>query len=439
MKRRLIGLAAGLVVLALAGYYVVQWQLKRSVDTLIEGLFFTEVKYQDAAIDLGGDIQLERLDVFFPLPQFAVEIDTIRVSTGSLWRSLSLRRDLQAGQWPEQLQLRINGLAFNIDRSLATYLGEFYQPDLLAEVTALGCGRFNALGPQQFYDMGFQSLTLDLGVGYEFAAERDELLASFDLFVDGMTHVRLEQTAVGVAKLLANPLAGLLNLGSTDFSVVDLKFELIDQGYNNRLLEFCAMNSGMEVAEWLSLHLSMVAEVFNSLQITTNIDLMSVYADLTDVRARTSIQLQPMAGFNLANLPFYDSVELIKLLDLNLQINDQPVRITEFSWNPENIAQLDLAKIRRDFRVSLPSEPGSLTAPEAASRERILLEIGEDQLEQYLNRTILVTRDDQETFSGELVAVQPEQIVVRSRFGTGYSDLPLRRSELISVKLYPED
>ncbi|EAR07649.1 hypothetical protein [Reinekea blandensis] len=441
MKKFLAVVLVGGLLAVVAGYFGMQWRVQKVADDVLSSLFFVDASYQDVGIDLNGNINVNNLEIFVPATQTNISIAGIRFSTGSLLNTVLLEKRFNDGKLPENLSLTINSFSAPLDRSMMSSLDAFYEPDVASQIQALGCGRTVAFGPEALYDMGLGYLTFDLTMGYQYNPGSDELTSTTDLYIDGVSNLRMDQTYIGFGSVMSDYRNVLTGFNPESLTPVSLSVDLVDLGFNALRNDYCAEQAGLSVAEWQDLHLGMVAEAMDQVGLSSDVDLLKLYSDLTAQRVRASLSLRPLPGFNMADLAFYDTAQLLNVLDLVLVVNNEEVAVSELSWTDGGLENLDLAELRRAFRVGTEDEVSTTaeSSEPASSPRRILTEVPVSSLEQHVNRNILIERRDGQTFSGELIQVNGNRVVIRTRFSSGYTDLPLNRSEFSTAKLYPED
>lgn len=442
MKKFLAVVLVGGLVAVVAAYFGMQWRVQKVADDALGSLFFVDATYQDIGIDLNGDISIRNLELFIPATQSNIDIARISLSTGGLMNTLLMERRLQEGQLPEELNLEISSFSAPLDPTLMSSVDDMYSPDLFSQIQALGCGRTVAFGPEALYEMGIQYLTFDLTMGYRYDISTDELISTTDFYLDGVTNVRIDQTYRGLGEVIADYRNVLTGFNPESLTPVSVALEYVDLGFNAMRNNYCAEQAGLSVPEWQDLHLGMVSESIDQVGLESNVDLLKLYADLTAQRARASFSLRPLPGFSMADLEFYDTAQLLDVLDLILVVNSEEVSITDMTWAEGGLNRLDLAELRRAFRVGPETDSSNEDTEEsnqASSPRRIMTTVPISSLEQHVNRDILIERLDGKTFSGELIQVTGNRVVVRTRFASGYTDLPLNRSEFAEVKLYPEN
>jgi hypothetical protein len=51
---------------------------------------------------------------------------------------------------------------------------------------------------------------------------------------------------------------------------------------------------------------------------------------------------------------------------------------------------------------------------------------------------VQLEREDGQRFTGQLTEVTAERVVIRTRFKSGFTDLPIARAAIRAVKVYPD-
>ena len=439
MKKLLLILVGGFVVVTGASYFIMQWKVKDSIDQLFASLFFVDASYDNATLDINGQIIVSGIELFIPSNQITVEIGSVSLAPGGLMAALAMDKDFENGKIPDSLALKITGFSMNIDSQVIDALESVYEPGMAEQVFALGCGEYLSLGPKQLFDLGLRTLSFDLSLGYNFNLPSDQLTSNIELYLDGIGHLIVDQTYIGFAPVMQNYKSALTSFDPSKIIPIDLDVQYVDLGYNGKVHEFCAKSSELSKSEWLKLNRSMFAAVLDDVEFESDLDAIKLYSDVMDERSRINLNMRPLPSFKMEDMAFYDMSQLIELLELTLIVNNESVDVSSLTWNQAKLAALDLATIRKKFQVGPKVEVVAIEAEQRNSSERILTAVPASTLEQHLHRNVYLERKDGKTFSGELLSVTRDRIVVRTRLGSGYTDLPLIRKELASVKLYPEN
>jgi hypothetical protein len=438
MKKLLLVLLAALLVIAAVSYIGLQWQVRTSVDKLFRSLSLLDGRYETVSVDLRGQISITRIAMDLPGGAGSVSIGQVGLATSGLLETLMLHRNLKAGRLPKAITLKLDGFAIRLPAPTLGRAG-MGQSDWLRELTTLGCGRFVSLGAQQYSELGLHNLTFDLLAAYTFDPSNDELISTLDLYMDGMGQIILDQTTIGLEPLMQNVNIARAGFDPSTVSTASLRLVYSDLGYNQKIGDYCARASGLTRPEWDDLHAWMVQSVFNQIELSGDFDIMSLYQGLRADRARLEVNLRPLPGFSLGDLQYYTIADLIELIDLSIVLNDSPVAITELDWNQDRLATLNLSAVRKAFRVG-PDEStqGAVETNASTRRDRILTEIALTDLGSYRMRTVQLEREDGQRFTGQLMEVTAERVVIRTRFNSGFTDLPIARAVIRAVKIYPD-
>lgn len=438
MKKLLTVLLSALLVIAAVSYVGLQWRVRTSVDSLFRSLSPVAGRYDTVSVDLRGHITIQRIAMDLPGAAGSVSIGQMALATSGLFETLTLRRNLNAGRLPQALTLKIDGVAIRLPAPTLDRAGAA-QGDWLSELATLGCGRFVSLGAQQYYELGLQNTTFDLLAGYTFDASNDEFTSTLDIYVDGLGHITLDQTAMGLAPLMQNFTTARAGFDPATIGTANLHLRYTDLGYNQKVGDFCARASGLTRPDWDDLHASMVQSVFEQIELSGDFDILSLYQSLRADRAQLDISLRPLPGFSLGDVQYYNMADLIELVDLSVVLNDNPLAITELDWNQDRLAALNLSAVRKRFRVGPDESAQGAVETSASTRpDRILTDIALTDLAQYLQRNVQLEREDGQRFTGQLTEVTAERVVIRTRFKSGFTDLPNARAAIRAVKVYPD-
>lgn len=441
MKKFFLTLLIGIGVAAGASYFGMQWKAQKSVEEFFSSMPFVEASYDSVKVSLEGELIVDDISLFVPLSQTTVDVGSVSIATGSLVNAMKMERDLQDGRLPTQLKLSINEFSVDIDPAFVSVMDESYESDVFSEVVALGCGRFASLGPQQLYDMGFRNLTFDLAVGYEYDMYTDVMVSTIDLYLDGIGNLTMDQTVMGMSGIIENYKSAAFGFDPADISTTEVHVHYADLGYVARQADFCARSAGMERKEWQQLNVSMFASLLEQIDFKADFDALNLYSKITSERARVDIHLRPITGFTAADFQLYSVPDLVKMLDFSLTVNDSEIKVGDISWDEDKWKHLQLADIRKEYRVGPQPEAEQASAEvEPVKRlERVLREVPARDLGQFVHRNVQITRIDGKVFTGEMTRVSSDRVVVRTRFNSGYTDQPLLRDEISVAKVYPED
>ena len=308
-------MVGGFVVVTGASYFIMQWKVKDSIDQLFASLFFVDASYDNATLDINGQIIVSGIELFIPSNQITVEIGSVSLAPGGLMAALAMDKDFENGKIPDSLALKITGFSMNIDSQVIDALESVYESGMAEQVFALGCGEYLSLGPKQLFDLGLRTLSFDLSLGYNFNLPSDQLTSNIELYLDGIGHLIVDQTYIGFAPVMQNYKSALTSFDPSKIIPIDLDVQYVDLGYNGKVHEFCAKSSELSKSEWLKLNRSMFAAVLDDVEFESDLDAIKLYSDVMDERSRINLNMRPLPSFKMEDMAFYDISQLIELLE----------------------------------------------------------------------------------------------------------------------------
>ncbi|MFQ3282528.1 hypothetical protein [Reinekea sp.] len=438
MKKVFLTLVIGLIVAAGASYFGMQWKIDKAVKDIVTSMRpFVDASYESVKIGLDGRISINKLNFYEANSATNISIGSIGLKTSNLLETIKLESSIKAGKLPKALMIDIQGLDFDIPRTLFSQADAFYPNSKLSQVFALGCGQTESLGPMQFYDLGFNSLMMDIETGYTYEMSLDEFVTTSVISIDGMGAIESEQTMLGMLSIMEN-FQSVLNFNYDNVNTQTMRFNVRDYGFNNKLVEYCANKAKVTNDEWRDLHADMVTTAFAQLDFNAAFDLKETYKEFVQPGVEVEISLQPLPGFELSQLEYYTLPDLISLSNLQFTLNDAKLDLTGLSYNIDGFDQLNLKAVRLAHKMSIETDEATAVATQSSSVERKLLSVPKSELSRYSNRKINIERTDGQVFIGTITSVRNGQVQIRIRQGSGYTDLLIDSAKIRSARIYPE-
>lgn len=442
MKKFFLYLLVFIVVLGVGGYFFAQWRLQTSLDDAFANIPLAEGSYQGSNLSLTGTIAVTGIEVFSPMMGIELEIDRVSVDTGSFIDAVMMALGAENGELPLSLAFNVDGFSMPLDGQFWRSIEATSSPGLMYEVDALGCGRHSFLSPKDYYDMGYNRLDFDFSMKYDMDMLSNELVTEWDWTFNNFGAYVVDASVTGMAPLFENYNNVMFGFDWSAVSITDLSFEFADRGYNQNWREYCARSSGMAVQAWTEQHFDMIATLIEQIELSASFDPLALYQALREDGSTMELSMTPLLGVSAADLQFYQFAEIVEQLDLQLTVNNSSQDLTSLVWNEERLASLNLSSIRQQFQTSTAEETESSTpqTTESSSQSltRILVEVPPVTVGEYIGRTAQITRTDGQVFTGQISSVDSTSAVIRVRLSGGFSDLPIVRSQIQVLKLYPE-
>lgn len=438
MKKVFLTLVVGLIVAAGASYFGMQWKIDKAVKDIVTSMRpFVDASYDSVKIGLDGRISINKLRFYEANSATSISIGSIGLSTSNLVETIKLESSIKAGKLPKTLMIDIQGLDFDIPRTVFSQMDAFYSNSNLNQMFALGCGQTESIGPMQLYDLGFNNLIMDINTGYTYEMSLDEFVTTSVISIDGMGAIESEQTILGLLSIMEN-FQSAMSFKYDNVNTQKMRFNVRDYGFNNKLVEYCAKKAKLTNDEWRDLHADMVTTALAQLDFNAAFDLKETYKEFVQPGVEFDISLQPLPGFELSQLEYYTLPDLINLSNLQFTLNDTKLDLTGLTYNIDGFDQLNLKAVRLAHKMSIESDKAAVVTNQSSSAERKLITVPKSELSRYVNRKVNIERNDGQVFIGTITQVRNGQVQIRIRQGSGYTDLRIDSTKIKLARIYPE-
>lgn len=446
MKKFSVGFLTLVIVLLALGYAMTQWQVKKSVNDVFNSLPFVDASFDDAALDWQGRIVVSAINVNIPMASTAFSVREFSIDFGHViaaYQALFANRGDRTNV-PEQLMFSISDFSMRLSPVLLQQIDALTdERDFFSELTALGCGRYSFLGTEQLYDMGLTSLRFSASAGYSFSPETDQLNTTANLSVEQLVDVDSKYTLSGLGELFGKDQSNL-SMSGLELGLSKVLLTQEDRGANKMRQAFCARSSGLNVAEWNERHLNMVNQVFSEVGFESDFDLINAYQLAQSPNSIIQLNALEQASISIDDLQGFTWNTAVQALGITLSVNEVDMPLTNLNVDADKLMNYSFNKVRRANRLGTSEDDSNVNssdterqqAPKAA--KRILTDVPLFDVASVLNRTVQITRSDSKVFTGVLTSVTQTRLTIRTRYKGGFTDLPLQRNQVSSVKVYPE-
>ena len=419
-----------LLLLLLVAYGVYYYQVKSAIDSHLQQMRpLIDAKYNSLYVNPLGDIQLGTVTVN-PMGQpSGFVIDRVRLASDPLF-FLRFESRIASGNWPESLALAVEGLIIDFNMPLFAMLEQFAQQgELTVQPAAFGCGSVSHFDMTAMRMMGMRQGPFDLDVNLNKTAPNQlelELLSSMYGWAELAIHLGFQADH-------ASPQT-LSQLGSQmkQFSV-----SYKDMGYNQRKNQFCAMQSGMSVAEYRETHLDLMQAWLDEIDPQFATQLMPAYKELGESGARVALSLN-LDGLSLQSLAAPDYLEKALGSALNVTVNDKPLRLDSTQLNSlmaklqeplPNLQDLpDIADSDAPVSDAAPRDMPGVASPPVPMRSMEPLKYRKTdplELENYLGHPVRFYTTFGKRVEGILVGVDEGRVRVAERVQRGMAEYPV--------------
>ena len=366
-----------------------------------------------------------------------ITVDRLTLEPGGLWTLLSLRRRLDARDFPESLGIEAQGVTIPLDGDLVRKveaLAKAHGPNPGAAPGAPHCAGLSTFGPGHLRKLGYQSLVSNLQVRYHY----DRGASRLQIDMEGATHdlssVTLAMTLKGPIRL---PRAGTLR---TMPQIPELTFVYKDVGYTERLKRYCAQATGTSVEDYIKSEVSQSPEAFQQQWgFSPGPGLREAYRSFLTAPGELYVRIAPSSDFPASGMALHKPDDLLAMLNPTVKVNGQ--RVDDLSFNVLEPTQLAAQEQPVDAGAPAASaDAGSAPAPgprprarrayedvpTASTRERKYQNIAVDDLPKSVGEYVRLTVGGDHVREGSLTRVLN---------GVAYVEVRLAASNTIVVQI----
>lgn len=426
MRRKfpvLIVIVAVLVSLPLLLKGAMYLRVKQVMDDLVAqsaGRF--EITYDSISTELKGAATVGGLEIRPAGFEQTISVEQVRVATDDPWAFVAPDTWGQTGEGALPERLHFNAFTVRIPLEQAVH-DALRQQSPLAQFGSEGCDSLN-IDPLQLQGMGFEALTLDLGLDYRFNAAEEGLELGFEFDLHQIESVSLTMRLSGFqpGNLGPEQLAGLR------FAMADLRVRM-EPAFGHKLVAHCAAQEGVPPDQYQQRLLSTLRENLGQSGITLGPELQAAiegfYSEWGDIR----VYLKPEEPLGMLQMAGLSPERLEQALGISLFVNDILVQNLD--------VDIDLNARRGGSFASGDDREGQRRA--VTPRTRIVREfhrIDPVALPGHIGRVVRIQPEGQPVREGVLAAIGDGEAQVRlhTRGGSVTSHVPLRSIVTVEVE-----
>ena len=434
MKRALpITIVVIVVVIALAQYKISSAVTNGLEDTKAALSPFMAMEYSDVSTTLTGDVEISDLKFTSRTDPSTITVDKVAFQTGSPWALLNLRSRIQAGMLPDYLQLSIQGISLNAD--IVSALEQGVPPgDPYSLLETAGCGEHRMFGMDEFRKMGYDSIKLDWDVGYQLLTGSDQ--------VELTTRFRSHEQFDAAMDLVVSHGGAIKDLRlspemATAALLKSAKITYEDLGYADRIVNFCAGETGMSNDEYREHHVKAWQAQWQAFGLHPSQEVVDIYQDFIDhPKSTMTFKIEPWPALDLSeNYLSPDPVYLSNRLNPELGTE-------RTGMMPVSMAHADSKGIAKSEPESAPqteqpapkAKPDDRTA-EVATPSNSTGQIALAELSSHVNKEVNIALADGRAVSGRIQSVENDVLKLKRNLYGGNMVVPFALDNIESVKL----
>ncbi|MGX5172968.1 hypothetical protein ACUR5C_02925 [Aliikangiella sp. IMCC44653] len=437
MLRFLIKILLLAIVVIAATMLISDWKLNKDIKAFANTISpFAQLEYDSASVGLNGEIKLNAVSVYVFSMGASIEIGELRFFAGNLFELAFLNSTISQQELPDNAYLTIRDVLIPFDNNMSKALTQPSSVTSLDLIESAFCGEQETIGLNQLERMGYNYFALSAKQFYMLDRYSGSVVLNGEVDIEELGRFDYQMNIGGVLAWLESIQATPFASAATETVLPNLTlFELTakDNGYNQRKAEFCAIQQGVEVAEYYTGHVSAVAEMLDSVGVEMSLEAQKFYTDYIKPESELHLFMQPKVGFELNGSEYYDLGELIDLTRMRLSINQQDVTALLSEWDLSRFdeigAQFEKAKLLAD--------------PERSQYRTVLIkkafvDIPPVYLDRHMHERVKIYRDDGQDFDGRLSRANARSVWLKIRTEGGELELPVARNQIVKVQVYQE-
>lgn len=439
-------LAYGLLALVVVGggYYFYQvHQIESRLDDLASQLRpVGRLEHDGVSLRPGGEIRVHGLRFSPRGMSERVTAERVVLRGESIPAALRMGRELEQGRLPRELGLGVQALALPVDGDIFEMVSDSISPGLGFD--AVGCDGRDQFSVRDLTAMEYWDLVGDLDVSYRLSENSDRVDLAFTLTTREMSRTRFDvQLALSGASRDVQSLAG----ADVRLETASMTFE--DLGYYDRMLAFCADETGLSGEEYRASHLVAWQEAWAGVGVDLGEPAVEAYRDFLASPGTLTIDMDPGSDFDPARAMGLSPHRLARHLGISVSVDDEsygslaPSRAdpsdTEDSGSdsPSTAEQLPWESPTEDAEAGQADEDGAEDDAEASdeSEPDPLRTVPPSELGSHTGRWVVLRMRDGAERQGRVVEVDGDRVRLEQRMSGGYAVVPVSRAEIAEVRV----
>ena len=379
---------------------------------------FASIHYDGIGSTLGGKISIEGIKVQPTGLTDVVHIKDIEIQTPGLKFLLFGSRKIRDGEFPEKMQLALHGVTLDLDGQMMDMLDRFLSAaaDSGAVRAVSHCGDIQYFGPRQYRKLGYDTLVMDMTLGYEYEKVLERLRMQMEWQTRDMASFKAEFIMSGGRLSLRESLASPPRMTAVNAVYKDLSI-------TDRMKRYCASASGTSAEEYINAEVDQSdAAYLHKWGFVPGPGIRAAYRQFLQNPGEVRIEARSPEGIDPASLKLFRPEDAVSMLNLGVKVNGTAV--TDLSYRraaaDEPATAGKAAAVPGGESVTARPAPGTGSAraePEVTKSGYRAVRLGE--LPQHLGRQVRVFLIGNVVREGMLAEVQGKELVLERRYAGG--------------------
>lgn len=411
----------GLLAVALLIKLSLWLSVRAVMDDAIEQMApYMDIKYSGITSSFDGRVGLEKVVIRVPALNDELRVAHAELRFHGLGEMLRFKERLAEGKFPEQMAIKLQGLALDVH---GPFMAQLYnQPAERSVFTAMSevaCGKVRNIGTGELLDMGYRTFETDAEFSYQFQSGAQKL--SFNLRSDTR-----DMVAMQMSMTLANMSEKPADLRSNPPRVSLVTVELSDNHYQRKVQEYCAGKLGQDSKLYVQTAVDQFDRVLRSQRIALDPLVLAAYGRYLQDPQSLRLEFNPTEGMVWDGLQFFDAKDVLAMLRPVVLINQQVVEPLGFSWVDPNLS----------LAVKKTQEPAVEDKPAAGMQEEQRPQfVAVEQLPSYAGKRLQFITFEGAYYQGVLHKVENGKVYLSVQFQSGTAEMSLRLDKIDQVRV----
>ena len=411
----------GLLAVALLIKLSLWLSVRAVMDDAIEQMApYMDIKYSGITSSFDGRVGLEKVVIRVPALNDELRVAHAELRFHGLGEMLRFKERLAEGKFPEQMAIKLQGLALDVH---GPFMAQLYnQPAERSVFTAMSevaCGKVRNIGTGELLDMGYRTFETDAEFSYQFQSGAQKL--SFNLRSDTR-----DMVAMQMSMTLANMSEKPADLRSNPPRVSLVTVELSDNHYQRKVQEYCAGKLGQDSKLYVQTAVDQFDRVLRSQRIALDPLVLAAYGRYLQDPQSLRLEFNPTEGMVWDGLQFFDAKDVLAMLRPVVLINQQVVEPLGFTWVDPNLS----------LAVKKTQEPAVEDKPAAGTQEEQRPQfVAVEQLPSYAGKRLQFITFEGAYYQGVLHKVENGKVYLSVQFQSGTAEMSLRLDKIDQVRV----
>lgn len=409
-----------LLIAAALAYGYIWYKNKQIIDEAFTSLrTLTSASYDSTFVSADGKSVTRGIKLTFPGTSTDATIEEIQVGTGNLIDSFKFIRSIESGMWaedPNTLVFKIKNFQFPLTSDLdsTSAFASSSESDLLTEMQLAGCANKNSVSISDLNEMGYSQISLDLDTSINIDPNLNQ--AKFTIYASARDYGSYQ-----IEFLLDN-----FTQNSFASKLKNVSMVLNNDGYVNRLNEYCADLVGISKEEYQQRHMDYLQHVLYNQSIYLSEEFFTQYAEYVENPRNIKISSYPDNSMDPFQLMSMSPQLMLSSLNMTVTINDHEIRqLFGARPNPEDLPALD--------------EPVKVVDDSIETVQGLTLQDTDpSQLAKYINYQAYFDYRGK-SYKGTIESVEGSVARINTQVSAGnYLQMPFRISEIRNLQVRRE-